>query len=69
MVSANMVNIINPENEITLHLPKNKNQPGEYSVTLELFSLAEEETGAEDGPKVTLKQTNIKSSSCSFTLQ
>ncbi|MCD6424220.1 MAG: hypothetical protein J7L35_01840 [Anaerolineales bacterium] len=69
LVSANMVNIFNPENEITLHLPKNKNQPGEYSVTLELFSLAEEETGAEDGPKVTLKQTNIKSRSCSFTLQ
>lgn len=69
LVSADMVNISNPENEITLHLPKNKNQPGKYSVTLELFSLAEEETGAEDGPEVTLKQTNLKSSSCSFTLQ
>ncbi|MCK5794246.1 MAG: hypothetical protein KAH12_06055 [Anaerolineales bacterium] len=69
LVSANMVNIFNTENEITLHIPKNKNQPGEYSVTLELFSLAEEETDAEDGPKITLKQTNIKSSSCSFTLQ
>ena len=69
LVSANVVNIFNPENEITLHLPENKNQPGEYSVTLELFSLVEEETGAEDGPKVTLNQTNFKSRSCSFTLQ
>lgn len=69
LVSANMVNIFSPDNEITLHLPENKNQPGKYSVTLELFSLVEEETDAEDGLKVTLKQTNIKSSSCSFTLQ
>ncbi len=69
LVTANMVNIFNPENEITLHLPANKNQPGEYTVTLELFSLKEEETGAEDEPKVTLKQTNIKTRSCSFSLQ
>lgn len=68
LVTANMVNIFSLENEITLHLPANKNQPGDYTVTLELFSLKEEETGAEDGPKVILKQTNTKSSSCSFTL-
>ena len=69
LVSANMVNIFNPENEITLHLPKNKNQPGDYSVSLELFSLAEEETDTENGPIVTLEQTHLNSSSCSFTLQ
>ena len=69
LVSANLVSIFNPENEITLHLPENKNQPGEYSVTLELFTLAEEETDSENGPEIKLKQTNIKSSSCSFTLQ
>ena len=68
LVSANMVNIFSTDNEITLHLPENKNQPGEYSVTLEIFSLTEEEKDAEDGPKITLNQTNIKSSSCSFTL-
>jgi len=69
LVSANLVSIFNPENEITLHLPENKNQPGEYSVTLELFTLAEEETDSENGTEIKLKQTNIKSSSCSFTLQ
>lgn len=69
LVTANMVNIFNPENEITLHLPANKNQPGDYFVTLDLFSLTEEETDTEDGPKVTLQQTNIKSRSCSFSLQ
>lgn len=69
LVTANMVNIFNPENEITLHLPINTNQPGEFTVNLELFSLKEEETGAEEGPKVILKQTNTKSNSCSFTLQ
>lgn len=69
LVSANLVSIFSPDNEITLHLPENKNQPGEYSVTLELFSLAEEKTDSEGGPEVTLKQTNLKSSSCSFTLQ
>jgi len=69
LASTNMVSIFNPENEITLHLPENRNLPGEYTVTLELFSLAEEETGTEDDPTVTLVQTNIKSSSCSFKLQ
>lgn len=68
LVTANMVNITSPDNEITLHLPANKNQPGDFTVTLELFSLIEEETGMEEGPEVRLKQTNIKSSSCSFTL-
>ena len=68
LVTANMVNIFNPENEITLHLPSKKNQPGEYTVTLVLFSLTEEETDDEDDPKVALKQTDIKSRSCSFTL-
>ncbi len=69
LVTADMVNIFDLETEITLHLPANKNQPGEYSVTLMLFSLTEEETEDENGPKVALKQTDIKSSSCSFTLQ
>ena len=69
LVTANMVNIFNPENEINLHLPANKNQPGDYYVTLDLFYLTEEKTDTEDGPKVTLKQTNIKTRSCSFSLQ
>ena len=69
LVTANMVNIINPENEITLHLPANKNQPGDYIVTLDLFSLTEEETDTEDEPKVIIKQTNINTRSCSFSLQ
>lgn len=69
LVTADIVNIFDLENEITLHLPANKNQPGEYSVTLKLVSLTEEETETDDGPAVELKQTVIKSSSCSFTLQ
>lgn len=69
LVTANMVNIFIPENEITLHLPLNKNQPGKYTVTLELFSLTEEETTGDDEPKVKIKQTNIKNRSCSFSLQ
>ena len=69
LVTANMVNILNPENEITLHLPANKNLPGDYFVTLVLFSLTEEKTGAEDGPNVKLKETTVKTRSCSFSLQ
>jgi len=69
LVSADMVNIIHPENEITLHLPANRNQPGDYFVTLDLFSLTEEETTTANGPEVTLTQTNIKTRSCSFSLQ
>ncbi len=68
LVTANLVTMFNPENEITLHLPANKNQPGDYRVTLDLFSLKEEETDGDDGPKVVLKQTNIKTKSCSFSL-
>lgn len=69
LVTANLVNILNTENEITLHLPANKNQPGEYTVTLEIFSLVEEETEGDEAPTVTFNQTNLKSSSCSFRLQ
>jgi len=69
LVTANLVNIFSTENEITLHLPANKNMAGEYSVTLEIFSLIEAETEDADGPKVILEQTNIISNSCSFTLQ
>lgn len=69
LVTTSMVNIFHPENEVTLHLPAKKNQPGQYAVTLEIFSLIEEETDTEDGPKTTLIQANKKSSSCTFTLQ
>jgi len=69
LVSANLVTLFNTENEITLHLPANKNQPGEYTVTLDVFSLVEEEIDDADGPKVRLEQSNLKTRSCSFTLQ
>ena len=69
LVVAKMVNILSLENEITLHIPVNKNQPGEYIVNLELFFLSEEEKADENGPKVELIEANNKSSSCSFTLQ
>jgi len=69
LVSANLVTLFNTENEITLHLPANKNQPGEYTVTLDVFSLVEEEIDDADGPKVRLEQSNLRTRSCSFTLQ
>jgi len=69
LVTANLVNISNPENEITLHLPVNTNLPGAYTVTIDLFSLIEEEITSEDKPTVTLNQTNIKTRSCAFSLQ
>ena len=69
LVTTSMVNIFHPENEVTLHLPANKNHPGQYSVTLEIFSIIEEDTASEDGPKTILKQKNKKSRSCSFEIQ
>jgi hypothetical protein len=69
LAAANLVNITSPDNEITLHLPAHKNQPGEYSVTLELFSLIEQENEGDEGPPVKLIQTKLKSSSCSFPIQ
>jgi len=69
LVSANLVTLFNTENEITLHLPANRNQPGKYTVTLDVFSLVEEEIEDADGPKVRLEQSNLRTRSCSFTLQ
>ncbi len=69
LAAAKMVNIFNPENEITLHIPATMNQPGEYTVKMVLFSIKEEEKATKDGPRIELKETNIKSSSCSFILQ
>ncbi len=69
LTAAKMVNIFNPENEITLHIPASMNQPGEYTVTMVLFSIKEEEKDSKDGPRIELKETNIKSSSSSFILQ
>lgn len=69
LVSANLVNIFSTENEITLHLPAKKNQPGDYTVTLDVFSLVEEEIEDGDGPQVRLEQSNLKTRSCTFSLQ
>lgn len=69
LVTADLVNISTPENEITLHLPLHTSLPGDYTVTMDLFSLVEEETFKDDAPKVTLKQTKLRTRSCSFSLQ
>jgi hypothetical protein len=69
LAAAKLVNIFNPENEITLHIPATMNRPGVYTVKLVLFSIKEEEKAGKDGPTIELKETNIKSSSCSFILQ
>ena len=69
LAAVKIVNMFDMENEITLHLPQNKNQQGEYFVDLHIFSLEEVEKKGEEGQVVALKETNIKSRSCSFTLQ
>lgn len=65
--SSELVNILHLESEITLHLPADGNQPGEYQVILDLFRLENEEV--EGNQSLQIKQVDLQSKSCSFILQ
>ena len=67
LASSELINILHLESEITLHLPADGNQPGEYQVFLQLFRLEDDETEADQNPQI--KQIDLHSISCSFLLR
>ncbi len=67
LTEVNIVNIFSSTNEITLHIPAGQNKPGDYRISLELFSLSEEEIPDSDH-QVSLETIPLQSSSTSFTL-
>jgi len=69
LASINIVNIFIPENEFTLHIPGNKNLPGNYLVDVEVFYIEEEETEQDEEQKLSFKQSLVASASTSFSIQ
>lgn len=69
VAAANIVNIFNLENEITLHIPFHLSKPGGFSVHLTLFIIEEDHGGEEESGKITLNQTDFRTLSTSFKLQ
>jgi predicted SnoaL-like aldol condensation-catalyzing enzyme len=69
LVSVNIVNIFSQSNEITLHIPEQRNKPGEYSVNMDLFYVQEELIGDQEDQEVKIKTIPITSSSITFTIK
>lgn len=69
LVIVNIVNIFNPENEITLHLPAHQNQPGKYTISMDIFFILEDEPDTGDNNPISLKQSKPKTFSTSFIIQ
>ncbi len=69
LASVNIVDIFSPENEITLHFPGNKKQPGSYKVNVEVFYVEEEEIERDGEQQIFFRQSLIDSASPSFSIQ
>ena len=69
LVVVNIVNIFSPENEVTLHLPAHKNQPGKYTISMDIFFLIEDEPDEEDNKPISFNPTKPKTFSTSFLIQ
>ena len=67
LTEVNIVNIFSSANEITLHIPANRNKPGDYRIELDLFYIREEEPQDAD-EQAALKTIPIKSVSTTFSL-
>ena len=68
LTSVNIVNIFSTDNEITLHIPANQNDPGIYTVNMELFYVQEEDDPDPQEDTVELKTIPLGSSSSTFTI-
>lgn len=69
ITSVDVVNIHQPDNEITLHIPKSSVRKGEFRVQLTLFNLSEREAQPEEEGEIRLTTQNISTRSITFTLQ
>ncbi len=68
LASINIVNIVIPENEFTLHIPESKSLPGSYTVNVEVFYVEEEEIEQDGEAQFNLKKSLIDSTSTPFTI-
>jgi len=68
LASVNIVNIFSQANEITLHIPVNRNIPGEYRIEMDLFYIQEEENPSDEGDGISLKTIPLKSKTSTFSL-
>jgi hypothetical protein len=69
LTSTNIISVFSQENEITMHLPERKRQPGTYQVKAEVYSMEEIEIEKNGDRLVELIQSPLTSSSTSFTVQ
>ena len=69
IASVDLVNLIEPENEITLHIPKSQSKVGEYQVQLNLFKLGERKARAGEEGEVKLTTQSLTSRSVSFVIK
>ena len=69
LASVEVINIIETENEFTLHIPASHAELGKYQVKLTLFSLIEQEAGPGEKGEVSLITQNLNSKTVSFSLQ
>jgi len=68
LASVNVVNIFQPENEVTLHIPKSRAMKGEYRVKLTLFELEERKAREDEAGEVRLMTNTLSSRDITFTL-
>ncbi|HDD54827.1 MAG TPA: hypothetical protein ENG59_01115 [Chloroflexi bacterium] len=69
IASVDLVNIIQPENELTLHTPKPLPSKGEYQLELTLFNLEERKARPDETGEVKLGTQKLSSKRITFTLQ
>jgi hypothetical protein len=68
VAAVDIVNITHPDNEVTLHIPRNQSKKGEYKIELTLFQLEERETGTDEEGEIKLVTQKENSKQITFTL-
>lgn len=69
LTCVDVVNIIQPENEVTLHIPAARVKQGNYQVEITLIHLGEGGTGGDDDGKTNLSSHTLTSRKTTFTIQ
>lgn len=69
IASVEVVNIIHPENEITLHIPPSQVSQGEYHIEITLFHLEEVAVEGQGDGEAELNTQTLTSRRTTFTFQ
>jgi hypothetical protein len=67
ITTVDLVNITDPENEITLHIPRSVNSNGEFELELTLFKLEEREAQPDEKGEVKLATHKLSSRRIPFS--